>query len=340
MIAAMKHLNRSQDFAKLTPDFILEAVETHGFKTTGQFTQLNSYENRVYDIRLEKSENGLSSNSPTIESQQPDRLIVKFYRPNRWSEKALEEEMDFLRDLQKNEMTVAPPLIKLSKKENVHYNLFPRIVGRMPQEMSLEDLETVGRKLALLHNIGEQKTCQHRHSFSAEQTEQMLQYLEDQMSPQLWPRYEEVAHQLLDAYEDRYQPEDMIRIHGDAHRGNLLIRDQKGLPLDFFFIDFDDFGMGPVAQDFWMLLSGTIDDHQDEWEALKSGYEDLRTLPPGIEEDFELLRGLRLIRYSSWIAQRFSDPSFPPLFPHYGSEGYWWEELKNLEKIAQRYCRD
>lgn len=323
-------MNRQQDFAKLTPDFILEAVEAHGFRTTGQFTQLNSYENRVYDIRLEKEEN----------SEAPDRLIAKFYRPNRWSEQALEEEMQFLNELQENEMTVAPPLIKLAKKENIYYNLFPRIVGRMPQEMSLEDLETVGRKLALLHNIGEQKTCKHRHAFSAEQTQDMLDILEQHMSPQLWPRYQQTAHQLLDVYEDHYAPEDMIRIHGDAHRGNLLIRDQKGLPLDFFFIDFDDFGMGPVTQDFWMLLNGTIDENHDEWDAIKSGYEDLRTLPPNIEEDFELLRGLRLIRYSAWIAQRWSDPSFPPLFPHFGSEAYWWEELKNLEKIAGRYCRD
>lgn len=327
-----KFKNQANAFAKLTPDFILEAVEVHGFQTTGQFTQLNSYENRVYDIRLEASAN---------QQDQPlERLIAKFYRPSRWSEKALQEEMDFLNELQQNEMTVAAPLTPIRLKDDIYYCLFPRITGRMPQELTLEDLEKCGRKLALLHNIGEQKTCKHRHAFSAEQTEHMLGLLENQMQPDIWQRYLSTANDLLDAYEDKYAPEDMIRIHGDAHRGNLLIRDQKGLPLDFFFIDFDDFGMGPVTQDFWMLLSGTIDEHQEEWDALKSGYEDLRTLPHNIEDDFELLRGLRLIRYSAWIAQRWSDPSFPPLFPQYGSEAYWWEELKNLEKIAQRYCRD
>ena len=248
--------------------------------------------------------------------------------------------MEFLNDLQQNEMTVAAPMTKVTEKDGILYCLFPRIVGRMPQELSLEDLEVIGRKLALLHNIGEQKNCNHRHAFSAEATEQMLYQLKDRVSPQLWPRYEETSLQLLDVYEDKYAPEDMIRIHGDAHRGNLLIRDQKGLPLDFFFIDFDDFGMGPVTQDFWMLLSGTIDDNHDEWDAIKTGYEELRTLPSDIEEDFELLRGLRLIRYSAWIAQRWNDPSFPQLFPHFASEGYWWEELKNLEKIAERYCRN
>src|SRR4030067_3043905 len=42
-----------EDFYKLTPDNVLNAVERAGFTPTGEFSQLNSYENRVFDVRLD-----------------------------------------------------------------------------------------------------------------------------------------------------------------------------------------------------------------------------------------------------------------------------------------------
>jgi hypothetical protein len=45
---------KSQElFYQLTPDFVLDAVESCGWRTTGEYLQLNSYENRVYAIRVE-----------------------------------------------------------------------------------------------------------------------------------------------------------------------------------------------------------------------------------------------------------------------------------------------
>ena len=57
------------DYARLTPDILLAAVETLCYRTSGQLLALNSYENRVYQVGLEDA-------AP---------VIVKFYRPNRWS---------------------------------------------------------------------------------------------------------------------------------------------------------------------------------------------------------------------------------------------------------------
>jgi Ser/Thr protein kinase RdoA (MazF antagonist) len=55
----------NESFFKLNPEVVLSATEAAGFHPTGEFTQLNSYENRVFDIRLEDSE--------------MPRVIAKFY---------------------------------------------------------------------------------------------------------------------------------------------------------------------------------------------------------------------------------------------------------------------
>ncbi|MGA0843455.1 MAG: serine/threonine protein kinase, partial [Arenicellales bacterium] len=60
------------DYSSLGPDQILEAVESQGFPVDGRLLEMNSFENRVYEV-------GLVEGSP---------IIVKFYRPNRWGEAA------------------------------------------------------------------------------------------------------------------------------------------------------------------------------------------------------------------------------------------------------------
>jgi Ser/Thr protein kinase RdoA (MazF antagonist) len=47
------------------------------------------------------------------------------------------------------------------------------------------------------------------------------------------------------------------------------------------------------------------------------------------------LRTLRLIHYSAWLAQRWSDPAFPVAFPWFGTERYWQDRILELrEQIA------
>ncbi|MFP6834343.1 MAG: stress response kinase A, partial [Porticoccaceae bacterium] len=61
---------KPQAFESLTPDSIMDAVESCGFITDGRLLALNSYENRVYQV-------GIDESVP---------LIAKFYRPNRWTD--------------------------------------------------------------------------------------------------------------------------------------------------------------------------------------------------------------------------------------------------------------
>ena len=40
-------------FAQLTPDHMLDAIESLGLRCDGRFLALNSYENRVYQVGIE-----------------------------------------------------------------------------------------------------------------------------------------------------------------------------------------------------------------------------------------------------------------------------------------------
>ena len=76
-------------FYELLPENILNGVEECGFEPTGIYRQLNSYENRVFDLDLESGES----------------VVAKFYRPGRWSFEAICDEHEFLTKKERPEMT-------------------------------------------------------------------------------------------------------------------------------------------------------------------------------------------------------------------------------------------
>jgi Ser/Thr protein kinase RdoA (MazF antagonist) len=146
-------------------------------------------------------------------------------------------------------------------------------------------------------------------------------------------RYLNAAEEILDYLESELDLGRFQRIHGDCHRGNVLQTDEPGKPKEFLLIDFDDFGMGPIVQDFWMLFRHDDDDFHDELNAFVGGYEELREFDDAQLKWMEPLRGMRIIHYAAWIARRWHDPSFPQIFPQFGGEAYWLDEVQALEKV-------
>lgn len=332
----MTHQLREQ-FYQLTPDAVLCGVEQSGYVTTGEYIQLNSYENRVFDIFLEPE-----LNPPELNG----RVIAKYYRPLRWSHEAILEEHFFLHELFTADIPVITPLEQktklspaatstLSTYQGLYLALFKKGLGRTPQELSFEQLRKVGRLLAQIHNIGEQKTARYRPTLHPKSFGwPTLELLKKWVAPEVWGRYQQAATQILEYLEDHMDINSFIRIHGDCHKGNLLIKDQRDEPESFFFVDFDDFCNGPAAQDFWMLFSSDEQFNQEEQQAILAGYEDLRRFPADQLKLFAPLRGLRILHYAGWIARRWHDPTFPQLFPQFTSYTYWAEETEALEKIA------
>lgn len=309
----------------------MSTLESAGLFPTGEYSQLNSYENRVFEARLEKT---------PLSAWKGETVIVKVYRPGRWSELALREEHQFILELEEEGLPTASPLPlfkggdTLLQKDGFYFALFPKIRGRMPQEFLPGDLKAVGRSLARLHNVGARRPSQHRPAYHPDILgETILDTLQRWVPPEIWPEYLNHCESLFDELAEALPIENFQRIHGDCHRGNLL-QDSAGL---FFFVDFDDFGPGPLEQDFWMLLSS--EDNERELEEILEGYSSLRHAPEVDFNTLHLLRGFRIIRYASWIAARWEDASFPRIFPEFNTFTYWSEELRALHRALNNALR-
>lgn len=295
------------DFKLLTIEKTFAAAEEFGFLPTGRYLQLNSYENRVFQIFCEPKED-----------EPETSVIIKAYRPGRWSYDAITEEHQFLFDLEEHSFPGATPHLasngsSLYDDGQFIYSASPQIKGRMPYELVGDDFVQLGRRLALLHNIGQKRDCYYRPELQVHWS--FIDNLSSWVAPEVHSRYLNCAEELFYQAETALENQPFFRIHGDCHRGNILKTDPvKGNP-QYFFVDFDDFVVGPPVQDFWMLLSESRIAENEDFSLLLKGYNQLRSLPEGSEALIPLLRALRIINYSHWISQRWSDPTFPPPFP-------------------------
>ena len=313
----------SHPFADLTPDRVLDAVESIGYLSDARVLALNSYENRVYQVG--------------IEGETP--LIAKFYRPGRWSDAAILEEHAFSFELQDHEVPVVAPISQdgqsLFEHQGFRFALFPRRGGRAPEPGNLDQLYRLGQLLGRLHAIGAKQPFTSRDSLDVTSFghQAVAHVLASGFVPaSLLPAYESLTRDLLKRLDALFRetPALSIRLHGDCHPGNLLQRDDA-----FHIVDLDDARMGPPVQDLWMMLAGERHERLSQLAELIDGYQefcdfDARQLPL-----IEGLRALRLLHHSAWIAGRWDDPAFPMAFPWFASERYWGDQILILrEQLA------
>ena len=320
----------TQFFHSLTPEHVLEAVETFGYKTTGRVMQLNSMENRVYEVEIELE-------------HEPDSVsenfrIVKFYRPGRWSKEQIQDEHDFLHDLQEREIPAIAPLKNAGKtifqnQQGLYFALFPKQGGRECDEWNEPLLEQMGRLLARLHSVGAAKKAQHRIRLDIETYgHKNLEFLlkSPSMPLEIAPHYENLAKQIFQISAPLFEGINYQRIHGDCHHGNVLLGASGP-----FLIDFDDMVMGPKVQDIWMIIPGRDEYSLRQRETLLNSYLTMADFDRRELRLIESLRALRMVHFSSWIAHRYQDEAFKRAFPNFGSIQYWEGELRDLrEQIA------
>lgn len=313
----------SHPFSTLTPDLVLDAVESLGYLSDARVLALNSYENRVYQVG--------------IEDQQP--LIAKFYRPQRWSDAAIREEHLFSQELAECEVPLVAPLLRdgesLFEHAGFRFALFPRRGGRAPEPGNLDQLYRLGQLLGRLHAVGASRPFEHRENLAVNNFghASLATLLDGGFIPRsLLPAYESVARDLLRRLDElfarvRYQA---IRVHGDCHPGNLLCRDDT-----FHMVDLDDCRMAPAVQDLWMMLAGERHERLAQLAELMDGYQEFHDFDPRELPLIEGLRALRLLHHSAWIARRWDDPAFPLAFPWFANERYWGDQILALrEQLA------
>ena len=322
----------TQHFYALTPEHILDAVERWGSRCTGRTLQLNSMENRVYEVEVELAPG-------QVETSPRDRFrVIKFYRPGRWSRDQINEEHLFLKALAQAELAVVPPLDLPDSKETIAIDphssimctLFSRAGGRPLDEPSNQELERLGRLLARMHVVGANLEIKHRIRLSPQTFGTAhLNYLCSQklLPAQLEDRFSEVVTEICKISTDLFAKVPTQPIHGDLHWGNILWNDQGPL-----LVDFDDMAIGPIVQDLWMLAPGRHAEAREAFNYLLDGYTQFGSFDQDWLKLIEPLRALRMIHFIAWIARRWSDPSFQRVFDRFGTPSYWAEQVHDLEE--------
>ncbi|MCP4001158.1 MAG: serine/threonine protein kinase [Gammaproteobacteria bacterium] len=322
------NLNTQQDAATLAylqlhPDEIINAVESAGYHCDGRLLALNSYENRVYKVGLEFTDN----------------IVVKFYRPGRWSDDAILEEHEFCAELAEHEVPVLAPLESegetLHHRDEFRFAIFECKGGRAPELENMDLLLQLGRLVARIHQCGELYEFKHRpqldiQSFGIASRDYLLE--EGFIPADLNTAYESICSDVLTLSAEcfnRAGNTHNLRLHGDFHPSNVLALGEQ-----LHIVDLDDTRTGPAIQDLWMFLSGDRDEQTPQLHELLEGYTQFHHFDARELNLIEALRTLRVMHYAAWLARRWEDPAFKLAFPWFNSSRYWDEHVLTLREQA------
>jgi Ser/Thr protein kinase RdoA (MazF antagonist) len=315
-------------FHSLTPDRIITLVEKAiDRRCTNLCRPLISYINRVYELETEDSSG----------------LVVKFYRPGRWSQDGLQDEHDFLLELAKQEIPVIAPLIlrdgtSLGNFDNIHFAIFPKTGGRSYDEYNDDQWLELGRLLGRTHNVGAMHLPKDRLTMAPDKsTRQQVDYILEGsfMDDDMKDRFKDLTDGLINEISPLFHNRKMIRIQGDCHFSNLIYRPDES----FYIIDFDDMVIGPPVQDLWMLLPGYREDSLAEIEIFLEGYEMFRDFDMDSLQLIEPLRAMRYIHYTAWCAHQFAEDGETRVDEDFGSRQYWQTEMDDLEDQLDRIIK-
>ena len=309
-------------FEQLTPETIFPVVEhAIGKKLTGLCSPLPSYINRVYELRTNEGE----------------KLIVKFYRPGRWSREAIFDEHRFVADCSDAEIPVVPPLQlqngeSLGEFNETFFAVYPKRAGRQFEINYEQDWLRIGSLIGRIHCAGARRTAHSRITIHPQHsTRADVSFLCDHIIPGSFREsYRTLAMRIITVSTPLFENLETIRIHGDCHRGNILDRLEEGLQV----IDFDDMAMGPPVQDLWLLLPDRITNAQREVELFLEGYERFRVFNRVSLACIESLRAMRMIYFLAWCSKQMQDLNFKKTFPDWGSDSFWQREINDLREQA------
>ena len=307
-------------YDSLTPDCVVDCLESIGLVSDLRLLALNSYENRVYQVGIEGA----------------DPVILKFYRAERWTDAQILEEHAFAQELADHEISVVAPESIVG--ETLHhvlgqrFSVFKRRGGYPPELDNLDHLYRLGQTLGRIHRVGGATSFLHRRALSPTRmaTESRLFVETDFVPVELQSAYRTLAHDCDQAATEILSAmtiNDLQRVHGDCHVGNILWRDDTP-----HFVDLDDCISGPVVQDIWMFLNGDRNQRELQLAEFIEGYEEFNDFDVRQLSWIEALRTLRIMHHAAWLARRWSDPAFPKAFPWFGQQRFWADHILELRE--------
>lgn len=308
------------DFSGLTPELILDGIESVGFEVDSGLLALNSYENRVYQFH--------DSNRV--------KYVTKFYRPERWTVEQIQEEHDFALELAEQELPMVAPLIvdgqSLFEYKGFYFAVYPCRGGRIFEVDNLEQLEWMGRFVGRIHAVSAKKSFEHRPAITRQEflTDARKVIENSGFVPlSVETSFYTILDQVIAKADAAYQQSSatQIRLHGDCHAGNILWTDNGP-----HFVDLDDCRTGPAIQDLWMMLSGDRQQQLLQLDTLLMGYEEFYSFENSQLNLIESLRTMRVVNYMAWLCRRWQDPAFPRSFPWFNSQKYWEDQILTLKE--------
>lgn len=314
-------MHTEHPYTALTQDRLIDWLESLDIDTDYRIYPLNSYENRVYRVGIEDA-------SP---------MVFKVYRPERWTNVQVAEELAFTQELYDADISVVPAANiqnnTLHERDGFLLAGFPMRAGHAFELDDPDKLYRIGQLLGRLHNVGAKQSFQHRPNLSLLQPlqESRAFFEHSELIPEdIRANYLQTLDSLyshLEPFQQHLNNADLFRIHGDFHAGNILTRDDEIL-----VVDFDDTVTGPAMQDIWKLLSGSDFEQKQQLNELEEGYEQFRTFPRSEIKLIEPLRTAHMVKHTLWIARRWQDPAFPQAFPWFGQARYWSDQLLALRE--------
>jgi len=317
----------TKHFHLLSPDQVLRGVENRSLRTTGKIIALNSLENRVYDVELAKKidvEDGFAEKN----------VVVKYYRPGRWSKEQILEEHRYLIQLKEFEIPVVAPIELANKtlffdeEAQLHFALFPKVMGRLKDELMNEEIDQVGRLIGRIHNIGPLSVFKHRLKFNPENFVSGSHQILSETNLVDFPSFRNyllLLPQLEKLITPYFTELSLQRIHGDFHRGNIVWTSAGP-----FAVDFDDCLIGPVEQDLWLLFPGQDHYAEKDRERFLDAYKEMTRKDHLKIHMTEIFRAMRMVHFNAWITKRWDDHSFQKMFPHFTSPNYWDQQLIDI----------
>ena len=277
-------------------------------------------------------------------------VVLKFFRPGRWSLAALQDEVDFLDDLLAAGVSVVRPLRGPETWRGMHYIAYeavPKPYGTDRETLDPPSLRAFVHLVARLHQVGAQREARHRPRLAPSGTCMGLLDVIAQCGMIPADRlgaYGAQIERLAERLAEVTAGVPMQRIHNDPGSWNVLWRPEGPL-----LMDLDDFDVGPVAIDLavmhfpWRL--STLDDsvtRDQQWPIQRAKvleyYREVNDFPEAWEAMFEPMRALRGLFFDAWFSARWNDPGFSASYPKDDpTDPGWWDlQIKAMEEKLAR----
>lgn len=272
-------------------------------------------------------------------------VVLKVFRPGRWSLEALQEEVVFLEDLREAGVSAVRPIGGIETWEGLHHLAYERVADPYEDDRPIFTRDDVAQLVTLaadVHRVGAMRDAPHRPRLEpVSMGRGLLEVIDARgyLSDALRERYHAAVEALCAKTEVLLEGVPQQRIHADFGSWNVLWREDGPL-----LMDLDDFQVGPTALDVRLLSFpwrlDTLPQDMDRRTRREHQHELVVELYRA-HHDFddrwaELFRPTAILRgvvFDAWFSHNWSEPGFAE---HYEDDditqdAYWQRGIDGVE---------